>query len=143
MTHIFWYGKIFVYFIYSAYELCIWTTFLFLLISFEFVDLLTCNRVFRCKGGGREGNTWPAQTGMKPRRFEKVQTSFPFEFSCFKNCLECYNYSSLPPQLRPYFWLFFIDTVKTMIWWVLLPVNDRLTECKGLMTSARSVCEDN
>lgn len=52
------------------------------------------------------------QTGMKPRRFEKVQTSFPVEHN-YTECLECYIFTSLQPQLGLYYSSVFIDTEKT------------------------------
>lgn len=110
-------------------------------LSFVFMNLVTCKQVFKREGGGREGNTW--QTGMKPRKFEKVPTSVSFEFSCFKNCLECDIYTSLLPPLRLYFRLFW-PTWRKIYGQCCLPVSDRLTESKGLlMTSAGSVCENN
>lgn len=87
------------------HQFCFHDLYLYLTyLSFVFMNLVTRKQVFKREGGGSVGNTW--QTGMKPRKFENVPTIFSFEFSCFKNCLECYIYTSLLPQLRLYFRLF-------------------------------------
>lgn len=83
--------------------------------------------------------------GMKTRRFEKVQASFPFEYNSFTKWKNASRPPSFQPQLRLDFRLFSSTQGKQSDaeCAVLLPVSDRLTKSHGLvMTSARSVCED-